>query len=293
MHRRLHAALLAAVLTLVGLVASSSSATALMKVKCHQTTGTAAVDPIVFHNQPDAHAHPHQFFGNNGWLAKGNFANYTDLVTKTTNCREVTDTAGYWTPLLRYTTGTRQVIPVQAFTAYYRPFTGVGGPDTGPGQAFPADTRLIGTKYNWNCGQFMPVAPSSSVPNCLGADGSPGRTLTLHIDFPNCWDGVLPRHSNTDVGNTTDNAHYAYSSKKNGVVSCPAGFPYKMVSLRETLQFKYIGAGTDVELTSDHERATSDGRSAHGDFWNTWQQADFQRLVVACVNTPAEPNCAL
>jgi hypothetical protein len=139
----------------------------------------------------------------------------------------------------------------------------------------------------------MPVPPSSSIPNCLGADGSPGKTLTLHIDFPNCWDGVRPAHRTTVVGNTTDNAHYRYSSKKNGVVSCPAGFPYKMISLRETLQFRYIGAGTDVELTSDHEKMTSDGRSAHGDFWNTWQQAAFQRLVVACVNTPAEASCAL
>lgn len=293
MHRRLHAAVLAAALTLVGLVASSSSASALMKVKCKQTTGTAAVDPIVSHNQATAMVHDHQFFGNNGWLPRGNFANYSDLITKSTNCRELTDTAGYWTPTLRYTTGTRPQIPVQAFTAYYRPFTGVGGPDSGPGLAYPADTRLIGTKYNWTCGQFMPVAPSASVPNCLGADGSPGKTLTLHIDFPNCWDGVRPAHSTAAVGNTSDNAHYAYSTKKNGIVSCPAGFPYKMVSLRESLQFAYIGAGTDVELSSDRMKGTSDGGSAHGDFWNAWQQAAFQRLVTECVNTPAEATCAL
>ena len=48
-----------------------------------------------------------------------------------------------------------------------------------------------------------------------------------------------------------------------------------------------------MELSSDHEKLTSDGRSAHGDFWNAWQQADLQRLVVACVNTAPEPNCAL
>ncbi|HEX5522177.1 MAG TPA: DUF1996 domain-containing protein [Pedococcus sp.] len=293
MHRRLPAALMAAVLALIGIVAASPSASALLKVKCKQTTGTAAVDPIVHHNESTAHVHDHQFFGNNSWLAKGNYANYSDLVGKGTNCRELTDTAGYWTPTLRYTTGTRQAIPVQAFTAYYRPFTGVGGPDTGPGLAFPADARLIGTKYSWTCGQFMSVAPSASVPSCVGADGSPGKTLTLHIDFPNCWDGIKPNHLTSAVGNTTDNAHYAYSTKKSGVVSCPAGFPQKMVSLRESLQFKYIGAGTDVELSSDPEKLTSDGRSAHGDFWNAWQQADFQRLVVACVNTAPEPNCAL
>jgi hypothetical protein len=293
MHHKITAALVAGVLAIAGMVATSSSASALMKVKCKQTTGTAAVDPIVHHNEPKAMVHDHQFFGNNGWLAKGNYANYSDLINKGTNCREVTDTAGYWTPTLRYTTGTRAAIPVQAFTAYYRPFTGVGGPDSGPGLAFPADTRLVGTKYDWTCGQFMNVAPSTSVPSCLGADGSPGKTLTLHIDFPNCWDGVKPTHKTTDVGNTTDNAHYAYSTKKNGVVSCPAGFPNKMISMRESLQFQYIGAGTDVALSSDAMAGTTDGRSAHGDFWNTWQQADLERLVAACINTPAEPNCDL
>ncbi len=293
MHRKFFAAALAVGLAAVAVVGSSTSASALLKVKCKTTTGTAAVDPIVHHNESNAHVHEHQFFGNNGWLTRGNYANYTDLTSKGTNCRELTDTAGYWTPTLRYTTGTRQMIPVQAFTAYYRPFTGVGGPDSGPGLAFPADTRLIGTKYSWNCGQFMTVAESPSVPDCRGADGSPGKTLTLHIDFPNCWNGIKPKHLTSDVGNTTDNVNYAYSSKKKGVVSCPSGFPNKMISLRETLQFQYVGAGTDVELTSDHEKMTTDGRSAHGDFWNTWQQADFQRLVTACINTPAEPNCAL
>ncbi len=52
MHRKFYAAALAVVLTSVGLVATSSSASALMKVKCKATTGTAAVDPIVRHNEP-------------------------------------------------------------------------------------------------------------------------------------------------------------------------------------------------------------------------------------------------
>ena len=41
-------------------------AAAFAKIKCHQTAGVASVDPIVYHNQPTAHAHSHQFFGNNG-----------------------------------------------------------------------------------------------------------------------------------------------------------------------------------------------------------------------------------
>lgn len=264
-------------------VAASPQASALSKIKCKQTVGVASVDPIMFHNQKTTMAHSHQFFGNNGWLARGNYANYADLMSKGTNCRIAGDTAGYWTPTLRYT-ATKKEIPVQAFTAYYRPFTGVGGPDFGPGMAFPQDTRLVASQHSWTCGQYMPVKPSQTVPDCRGADGSPGKTLTLHIDFPNCWNGVRPRHYTTSVGNTSDNANYRYSTKVKGVPTCPTGFPYKMISLRETLQFKYIGAGTDVELSSDPMMGKVDGASAHGDFWNTWQPTALASMVKNCIS---------
>jgi hypothetical protein len=30
---------------------------------------------------------------------------------------------------------------------------------------------------------------------------------------------------------------------------------------------------------------TTGGRTMHGDFWNAWQQAHFERLVTSCVHT--------
>ena len=281
--RRMLVLAVAAILPATLAVAAAPSATALGKVKCKQTVGVATVDPIVNHNQVTTKTHSHQFFGNNGWLAKGNAANYADLMASGTNCRIKGDTAGYWTPTLRYT-ATKKEIPAQAFTAYYRSFNGVGGPDFGPGLAFPQDTRLVASKHDWSCGQFMKVAPSQTIPDCTGADGSPGKTLTLHIDFPNCWNGVKPKHAATDVGNTSDNANYAYSVKKKKVVSCPAGFPYKMISLRETIQFNYTGKGADLELSSDAMMGKTDGASAHGDFWNTWQPAALASLVKNCIS---------
>ena len=63
----------------------------------------------------------HQFFGNNAFLSlpNPNAANYADLMGKGTNCEDPADTAGYWSPTLHYTT-TGAVVPVAAFTAYYR-----------------------------------------------------------------------------------------------------------------------------------------------------------------------------
>src|SRR6478672_7081141 len=172
----------------VGLVAAlllpAGAASALGKVKC-DVSGQPAVavgsyDPIVNHNSPGPSMHEHQFFGNIAWhsLANPNAANYADLAGKANNCRKVlglsysADSAGYWTPTLRYTTGpnTGKLIPAQQFTAYYR---AANGAQTGAAVAIPADARLIGTKYNWTCGQNSGAlsTPVQSIPNCTGQSG--------------------------------------------------------------------------------------------------------------------------
>ena len=274
-----------AVLLPMGALAAAPSATALAKIKCHQTTGVASVDPIVYHNQPQAKAHPHQFFGNSDWLAKGNNANFSDLIGGGTNCRNATDTAGYWTPTL-VSTVTGQVIPTRAFTAYYRPWTGVGGPKFGEGIAYPQDVRLIGKRYNWSCGMNSGVRaqPVDSIPDCTGLSGGPGNTLTLHIDFPSCWNGKAPDHHDGEVGNTADDVDWAYPVGSGKKIACPSTHPVKTISLREAIQFKYVGNGSDVALSSDAMAGTSGGRSAHGDFWNTWDQAGLESLVHNCIS---------
>jgi len=293
MKTRLFALLTTMSLLLVGTVALGAPAQAMAKIKCKMTTGAGEVDPIVHHNEPVGGAmssmiHKHQFFGNNAFLAMANpnTASYADLMGKGTNCANTADTAGYWTPQLQ-NKATGAAVPVQAFTAYYRPFEGVGGPDMGPGMAFPADTRLLASQYDWNCGDQSGAlsTPVSSIPSCVGLSGRPGLTLTSHVTFPTCWDGVRPSHKSTDAGSTTDNAHYAYKTKVKGVSICPAGFPNKMVELRETTAYTYTGAGADLELTSDAMAGTTDGRSLHADFWNTWQQAGLESMVRNCINT--------
>ena len=170
-------------------------------------------------------------------------------------------------------------MPAQQFTAYYRSFD---HKQFGEGAALPADTRLVSSRYNWGCGMFSGVPVGPSIPSCVGQSGKPGHTLTAHIDYPSCWDGVLPDHQPGDVGNTNDNAHYAYVVGK----ACPQGFPNKMVELRQTVQFAYVGAGDDVALTSD-DHGGARGGSLHGDFWNTWVQPEFERFVRECITSKA------
>jgi hypothetical protein len=277
-------------------VANPEAALAKGKIKCADNLQPIIkkVDPIVNHNQAAA-MHNHQFFGSVAFLkalANPNTANYNDVQGRPTNCRVSADTAGYWTPTLQYTSGPNagKVLPVQQFTAYYRAH---GVKDFGPGRAYPADTRLVGSNvfkqgYNWTCGQFSKQyaqqGPVAAIPDCSAEDGSPGNTLTAHIFLPSCWNGKLPNHSPGEVGDTRDNRDYAYASN-NGRGTCPAGFPIEMVHVNETIQFQYTGSGNDIGLSSDKHSGVTDGRSMHGDFWNTWtSQATFEKFVHDCVN---------
>src|SRR6478752_5539902 len=254
------AATLALIATSLVSQSRSQSAQAMAKIKCKQTTGTGRFDPIVHHDEQGQVGHNHQFFGNNAWLSLSNpnAANLSDLQGKGTNCENPKDTAGYWVPVLQYT-ATKKALTPQAFTAYYR-----------------------------SCGQYMSVKPVPYIPDCSGATGKPGSTLTAHIDFPSCWNGVKPNHPASQVGDTTDNKNYAYRVGS----SCPSGFPIKMVALRETISYPYTGKGADLELSSDAEHGTSDGQSLHADFFNAWDTAGFASMVKNCVSGTGTPTAA-
>ena len=280
------AATLALIATSLVSQSRSQSAQAMAKIKCKQTTGTGRFDPIVHHDEQGQVGHNHQFFGNNAWLSLSNpnAANLSDLQGKGTNCENPKDTAGYWVPVLQYT-ATKKALTPQAFTAYYRSWD---FKEFGQGQPFPADTRLVAEQHDWSCGQYMSVKPVPYIPDCTGATGKPGSTLTAHIDFPSCWNGVKPNHPASQVGDTTDNKNYAYRVGS----SCPSGFPIKMVALRETISYPYTGKGADLELSSDAEHGTSDGQSLHADFFNAWDTAGFASMVKNCVSGTGTPTAA-
>ena len=78
-----------------------------------------------------------------------------------------------------------------------------------------------------------------SIPDCSGLPGKPGLTLTAHIDFPSCWDGVKPSHPASQNGDTQGQRALRLPRGK----KCPAGFPIGVTELRETIQFPYVGNG--------------------------------------------------
>lgn len=282
-------------------VALAVPARAQAKIKCADTgpAAIANVDPLMHHNEPVGSGHLHQIFGNTAWvhLANPNTANYADLVGKSTGCRNAADTAGYWQPVV-IDTRTGKPLPVHQFTAYYRSFD---SRTTGAGAAFPPDTRLVAMQdaaspgaHGWSCGQFESIAPQATIPDCSGYSQKPGHVLTAHINFPSCWDGVAPAHRASDVGNTTDNAHYRYPVRSGKSWVCPAGFGTKMVQLRETVTYpnpdkvpaRYLG------LTSDAMMGGHNGSTMHGDFWNAWVQSGLESMVAHCVAPGGKPSTA-
>lgn len=293
--RRVTLAALAVVAMLAALIVVANPASATLKVKCKQTTGTAAVDPIMAHNVDGPSSHVHAFFGNNGWLSKGNSANYDDLINQGTNCDESADTAGYWQPILIDTRSGKQ-LPARTFTAYYRSFDSTS---TGPGRAFPPDTRLVAMANSdspgasgWSCGQFSGISEQTTIPDCSNESQKPGHVLTVHITFPSCWDGVKPNHKASDVGVTNDNAHYTYPVRSGKGWTCPAAFPVEMVQLRETLQYPNYDKvpAQYLAVSSDPVMGGHGGSSMHGDFWNAWRQQGFENLICSEVN--GGRNCA-
>lgn len=295
-HKRVLSVLGVAALVLASLFVGTDTAHATAKIKCDVGTNkvdvatfVGKVDPIVNHNQPES-MHQHDFFATKDWQAKvGNAANYDDVRASATTCREKGDTAGYWAPSLVYTSGPKagQRVPVRQFTAYYR---GFAGQTTHAGSiAFPADVRLVAQQNSasyglvgWTCGQNSTVTGSGrwQIPDCSASSGVGGDTLTAHINFPSCWDGVKPSHTSSEVGDTRDNAHWVYPTNK---TACPSTHPIEVVQLRETIQYHYTGDGTDVALTSDLMAGAAPGTTMHADFWNTWDQATLEAMVAKCV----------
>ena len=307
-----------------------TAASALGKVKCDVlpngaednsdvAISTQELDPIVYHNHDNndpseaPHPHNHDFFGSRAVPAFGSGSDY-GLIRQylggdgadATSCRVNFDTAGYWAPVLKYKSGPKagQRVPVQQFTAYYRGFA--GQTKHAGTQALPAGARLVASDMQgyglsgWTCGQNSTVTGGLNyIPDCSGEDGSPGNTLTAHINFPSCWNGVAPNHGGDpgnpvtydgDYGDTRDNNYgntalgpktskdFVYPANK---TSCPASHPIEVTQLRETVQYEYVGNGTDVELSSDH--GATPGSTYHADFWNTWDQTRFAAFIKKCV----------
>ena len=219
-----------------------------------------ADDPIVHPGMPGA-SHLHDFFGNTTTNAKSTLKK---LKRGTTTCVNASDLSGYWTPSLKV--NGVLVDPTQA-SVYYsnngKDYRKIKAPPRGlevvAGSA--AATTPQGTKITtWDCADDNSVAPGVDVPTC------PMGTLALHVNFPDCWDGV-----HLDSANHA--SHLAYNVK--GV--CPAGYPVSIPRIRVNVRYPTTG-GPTTELSSGGQY------SGHADFFNVWVPKELKRLVKTCIN---------
>jgi Domain of unknown function (DUF1996) len=230
-------------------------------------------DPIVHPGMPGM-SHLHDFFGNTSVNAT---STYRSMRAATTTC-PAGDTAGYWVPAV-FRNGAK-VAPAGSGVReqiYYRANNLASSTHMEP---FPPDLRVVagnshatstsenpklGKEIYWGCSDNSTGKLTAPPPSC------PTGIISLHIGFPNCWDGRLTH--------ADDTAHLRYPSSG----KCPSGFPHALPRL--ILRNEYpVGTTTGTITLSSGPTFT-----AHGDFWNTWDQAKLQQLVDTCLN--AGRNC--
>ena len=227
-------------------------------VQCNEAAKVGTFDPIVYPGQTHA-GHQHEFFGATN-INKD--SNYLSLYRSPTACDAAGDTAAYWVPTL-YVSGVR--LPAQRLTAYYNSGTtdvaswppGLKVIAGNKNATSPQDTDVV----YWGCGNGSGTSKVDSPPQCGGDD-----ELTLHVKFPNCWDGRRldsPNHQ----------SHMAYDDDD----ECPPTHPKRITRL--TQRYEYDARPDPRKLTI----ASGSVNTMHADFWNTWKEPVLDNLVDYCI----------
>ncbi len=233
-------------------------------------------DPIVYPRQPGA-SHLHQFFGNRSVKAS---STYDSMLGGSTSCGTTNDKAGYWVPAL-YEDG-RYINPIglradgkATRTSFYYRADNVSSSYKAahPVQSFPRNFRMIAGTAHAHSVAEQPKLGKEIYWGC--SDNSTGKlklpqscssgAITLHVGFPNCWNGKAT--------GTNDTPNVTYPSS--GV--CPRTFP--RVLPRVIYRIEYPVGKTTGAITL----SSGPSYSIHADFWNTWRQVTLNRLVGTCL----------
>jgi Domain of unknown function (DUF1996) len=243
-------------------------------------TGSRTDDPIVFPGKPRA-THMHDFFCNKATTAR---STYKQMVVAATSCPSG-DTAGYWAPALYKNgvkinpagRGTRQQIYYRdnnlssstKITAFPPGFKMVVGDQRATSLADANAVNRnsgigskIGSEIYWGCSDNSSSGKSQVPVNC--ATG----IITLHIGFPNCWNGVKVAGDQVAAG--------TMRFPKSG--ACPPGFSIALPRIIERFEYRVGTNSSGITL------ASGPTFTAHADFWNTWRQSALVSLVDRCLN---------
>src|SRR5687768_1300622 len=191
----------------------------------------AADDPIVFPGQAGK-SHLHTFFGNRTTSAS---STYESLRAGATTCRTAEDGSGYWVPAL-FRNGA-EVKPL-SMKVYYR----TGRHETEAVKAFPAGFRVVAGDATatsaqglrttfWHCrGLRGPEAGPGFGPTETPLTCPAENPLTLHVLFPECWDGV-----------STDSPDHQSHTAYGRFGGCPASHPVVLPSLALIAHYPIVG----------------------------------------------------
>jgi Domain of unknown function (DUF1996) len=234
-------------------------------------------DPIVFPGLPGA-SHLHDFLANTTADANSTYGTMTFNSATTTCAASTGDTSGYWAPAL-YRNGVK-IDPAGTSVReqfYYRKNNLQAGTII---RSFPpnfrmltgnmhatseADNPYLGREIYYGCSDNSETGKPTSPVNC--ATG----IISLHVGFPNCWDGV-------NLDSPDHKSHVVYP--KSGL--CPADHPVALPRIIMRLEYP---VGTD---SSGIVLSSGPYYTAHGDFWNTWDQQALDNLVAQCLNTSTD-----
>ena len=221
----------------------------------------ASDDPIVKPGQPGA-SHSHDFFGN---VTTNAFSTLKTLKQGGTTCMNQLDRSGYWVPSL-FVDGVL-VDPTFA-NVYYQS----AGKRTKTIKAIPKGLKVVAGDSTAMVAQSLKIvswdcsAADTTVPNQAGIPTCPAPTLTVHVNFPDCWNGV-------DLDSVNHKSHLAYHNPDG---TCPAGFPVPIPRVRVNAHYPTTG-GPTAELASVGQL------SGHADFFNAWDPKELKRLIKTCI----------
>jgi Domain of unknown function (DUF1996) len=260
-------------------VSASGDGTGAFRVMCG-FSHMAYDDPIVFPGQSGA-SHLHSFFGNTAIDANTTADNIRSIGNGTCGGGTL-NRSGYWVPSIIDSASGAPITP-HSLTVYYK--SGYGGVAPGEITVPPAALRMIAgvssatapvgdaawdREASWSCqdGTASGTPPTAGIQQCAA-----GQLLKLEIKFPQCWDGV-------NLDSADHKSHMSHTVEG----GCPASHPVALPEITFGVFWTTPDSGTaSWRLASDMYTGGEGGYSAHGDWFNGWDEATMQAWVVNCV----------
>ena len=154
-----------------------------------------------------------------------------------------------------------------------------------------SNATAAGAVGSFEC--FMPATGASrlgTVGPSIPTNCQPGDRVRVHINFPQCWDGI-------NLDSPDHKSHMAvpelfWSGDPERQYRCPLSHPVVLPLITFNFDFDVVdtAATANWRLASDtYDRSTPGGYSMHADWMNGWDPAVSDLWGVQCLR--ARRNC--